>query len=504
MSPTNPGAVRTEILANVAPALTRVAVLEDGKLVELFVERVGHESLIGSIYKGRVSNIVPGMQAAFVDVGIGQDVFLPMEDIFTEDAATDQPAEGEPTEAPPRRRIADLLSVGQEILVQIVKEALGAKGPRGTTHLTLPGRFLVLMPHTDHLGISRRIEDSTERERLHALLSTLRPPGAGLIVRTEGQGKSEADFREDLENLQRLWDTIQLRSSRSAALSVLYKETDVLLMAARDLFGQGAEQFLIDSRAEVERLQENCDFLSSELKSRIRLYTDEIPLFTRYNVEAEIDRALGKKVWLRSGGTLIIEQTEALITIDVNSGRFVSGEDLEDTVYHTNLEASDAIARQVRLRNLAGIIIIDLIDMQVEEHKREVMARLKKAFARDRSKTNILELTELGLVQMTRQRHRGTLASVMKDVCPYCSGEGRVLRADIVAARLFREIVEKMARAKGDLLLVSAHPDVARLLLETREAALRELEARQGKRIFVRAEEGLHREQYRVEDGSGQ
>ncbi|MBI2943695.1 MAG: Rne/Rng family ribonuclease [Candidatus Wallbacteria bacterium] len=496
------GGVRTEILASFAPALTRVAVLEDGKLVELFIERLGHESLVGNIYKGRVNNIVPGMQAAFVDIGTGQDVFLPMEDVFTGDVLPG--GSGEAVEPAPRLRISDVLSVGQELLVQIVKEAVGAKGPRATTHLTLPGRFLVLMPFTEHLGISRRIEDPEERQRLTLLLPALDRRGMGLIMRTEGQGKTVEEFAEDLDMLLKLWETVQLRSSRSAALSLLYKESDLLMQAARDLFGEGAEQFLIDSRPEYERLLETGEFLSPELKNRIHLYTDEVALFTRYNVEIEIERALARKVWLRSGGYIIIEQTEAFCSIDVNSGRYTSGEDLEETVYHTNLEATEAIARQVRIRNLAGIIIIDLIDMQLEEHKREVMARLKRAFSRDRVKTNILELTELGLVQMTRQRNRATLASRLKDACPYCDGEGHVLRAEVVAARLYRDILEKSGKAKGQLLLVSANPDVARLLLETREASLRELEARQGKRIFVRAEEDMHRQEYRIEDAPGQ
>ncbi|MBI3892823.1 MAG: Rne/Rng family ribonuclease, partial [Candidatus Wallbacteria bacterium] len=335
------GHVRVEILASFAPALTRVAVLEDGKLVELYVERVGHESLVGNIYKGRVNNIVPGMQAAFVDIGTGQDVFLPMEDVFTGEVLPVSGAES--VEPPPRPRISDVLTVGQEILVQIVKEAVAAKGPRATSHLTLPGRFLVLMPFTDHLGISRRIEDPEERQRLLGLLAEVRRPGMGLIVRTEGQGKTVEEVREDLGLLLKLWETVQVRNSRSAVLSLLYKESDLLLQAARDLFGQGAEQFLIDSRTEYERLLETCDFLTPELKSRIRLHTDEVPLFNRYNLEIEIERALSRKVWLRSGGYIIIEQTEAFCSIDVNSGRYTSGEDLEETVYHTNLEATEAI-----------------------------------------------------------------------------------------------------------------------------------------------------------------
>ncbi len=494
----------TEILANVGPALIRVAVLEEGKLVELFIERVGHESLVGNIYKGRVNNIVTGMQAAFVDIGIGQDVFLPMEDVYASESTLN--AAGEPPQeegSPLRPRIADVLTVGQEILVQIAKEAVGAKGPRATSQLTLPGRFLVFMPHSEHLGISRRIEDQAERDRLMEVLEGLRPPGTGLIIRTEAQGKTEAEFAEDLQFLQGLWETILQRESRCSVLSLLYKESDLLQQAARDLFGEGVSQFLIDSRSECERLLEACDFLSPELKGRIRPYSDEVSLFTRYNLEAEIDRTLGRKVWLKSGGHLSIEQTEALCTIDVNSGRFTSGADLEETVYKTNLEACDQIARQVRIRNLAGIIIVDLIDMIVEEHKQEVMSRFKKAFARDRVKTNILELTQLGLVQMTRQRNRATLANRLKDECPYCGGDGRVLRPEVVAARLYREILDRSERAKGALLLVSASPDVARLLLETREASLKELEARQGKRIFVRAEEDMHRERYRIEEAPG-
>ncbi|MBI4860953.1 MAG: Rne/Rng family ribonuclease [Candidatus Riflebacteria bacterium] len=490
----------TQILANVTPAATRVAVVEDGTLAEIYVDRADEQSLVGNIYRGRVSNIAVGMQAAFVDVGLDHDVFLPLAGVAHSSAPLTEDGETMASGAPDLK-ISDLLRVGQEIDVQIVKEPVGAKGARGTTNLTLPGRYVVLMPVCDHVGVSRRIEDEKERERLKECVQKFKPAGVGLIVRTVAEGKDEAEFESDVTFLLRQWEEIRERSGQAPARTLVYQDSSLLHKIVRDIFSAAVDEFIIDSRWECERIGEACRFLSPALLEKVKLHPGPDPLFESWGVEKDLERALERKVWLKSGGTVVIEETEALHSIDVNTGRFLGHDNLEETAFQTNLEAAETIARQVRLRNLAGIIVIDFIDMIDESHKRKVMERLRDSFRRDRARTNILELTALGLVQMTRQRNRGTLNSRLKEPCPYCRGEGKILSADYLTGKVFREIQRVAARARSETLTVLAHPSIVRQLQGPRRHALHELESVLKKRVCVSAEGELHREQFKVHDG---
>lgn len=527
----------TQLLANVTPAVTRVAMVEDGQLVELYIERATDRTLVGNIYKGRVSNIARGMQAAFVDVGLEHDIFLPLSGIVQPPRGADEgpvdavsavrsspgmprpprshpllPAmEGAPdnpgsvpgpmpTEEPEGVKITDLLKVGQEILVQVVKEPVGTKGARGTTNLTLPGRYLVLMPTYEHIGISRRIEDAGERDRLRTLGEQLKPAGMGLIMRTVAEGRQEEDFRADVDFLLDQWRTIQELTSRAGARTLLFHDSSLLQKIVRDVFSTRIDEFVIDARDEYERVLAESSFLPQTLKANIKLHEGPEPLFDRYSVEIDIERALEPKVWLKSGGFVVIQETEALTSIDVNTGRYLGSTNLEETVFKTNLEAAETIAREVRLRNLAGIIVIDFIDMTDEEHRKRVVERLREAFRRDRIRTNILDLTALGLVEMTRQRHRTTLSTRLKEMCPYCKGEGRILAADYLTSRIFREVQRVCATSGAEAIYVSAHPTVARHILEGRQQSIPELETRYRKKIFVRGEPEYHRETFRVEE----
>lgn len=488
---------RVRLLASVEPGLTRVAVLEEGKLVELLVERSDRKNLLGNVYRGRVSKVVQGMQAAFVDVGLGHDVFLPFDQIGGRDDH-EPPGDEDPlVEAPPRPM--PQISAGQALDVQIVKEPFSGKGARATTQLTFAGRYLVLMPGTEHVGISRRIEDEDERTRLLEQAAEVRPEGMGLIVRTAALGRSPSDFKEDRDFLMNVWKDVQTRSSRASHGELLYRENDLLAQVVRDLFDAHVDEFIIDSQIEHARILEVCRFLPVNLQERFHLYRNDIPLLEKFGVEQEIEKALAPRVWLPSGGYLIIEQTEAFATIDVNSGRYIHGENLEATVFKTNLEAVGEIARQVRLRNLAGLIVIDFIDMLEEDHRTEIQDRFRKAFETDRARTYILDFTELGILQMTRQRTRASLASWLTETCPHCRGLGRVLSPVQVGNRLFQEIRKACGRGQpsGDLR-VTAHPEVARYLMDRRAEGLRDIQERTGKTIHVRGIAGYHPEETAV------
>ena len=490
--------MHTQILANVTPTATRVAVLEDSKLAEFYIERPKHVDLVGNIYRGRVTNIAPGMQAAFVDVGLEHDVFLPMGDINVHHLHMADEGSDDILGQVQELTINDVLKCGQEIDVQIVKEPIGTKGARGTTNLTVPGRYLVLMPKTEHIGVSRRIENEDERTRLIEAVTGLCPRGMGLIVRTVAEGKSIEDFEGDITYLLKRWETISNSAVNADLYTRLYHDSNLVQKVVRDIFSAEVDEFIIDSQEEYEHILTASSFLSPSLRQKIHLYEGNKPLFVQYGIETDLERALNRKVWLPSGGYLIIEETEALVSIDINTGRFLGYDNLEETVFKTNCEAVQQIARQIRLRNLAGIIVIDFIDMVEEDHKSVVVEKLKAAFRRDRIKNNILEITELGLVQMTRQRHRPSLSTKMKESCPYCSGSGKVLSREYMGSKLFRGIQDACQKESSEVLLVSAHPRVARLLLETRRKSLNELEEKFGKRIYIRGEAGYHQEQFKV------
>ncbi|MGE5676139.1 MAG: Rne/Rng family ribonuclease [Mycobacterium leprae] len=482
-----------EILVTVDLDETRAAVLEDDELVEIFIERPVHQRVVGNIYKGKVENVLPGMQAAFVDIGLERNSFLYVDDALPGKAEV----EGETVGATTRTlTIKELVRPGQEIIVQVAKEPIGTKGARVTRHITLPGRFLVLMPHVDYIGVSRRISDERERERLKQMAARVKPEGAGLIVRTVAEGAQEEDLAKDAVFLQRLWDRISSRSTAAPAPSLLHHDLGLVQRVVRDWFDDTVDQFTIDNKEEYQRALEVLDLHAPHLKDRLKLYsrTDQ-SLFDFHSIEMEIDKALKKRVWLKSGGYIVIDQTEALTAIDVNTGKFVGTTNLADTVFKTNLEAAKEIARQLRLRDIGGIIIIDFIDMEILEHRQKVIKTLEDELKRDRTRANVLGLTQLGLVEMTRKKSRQNLDEAMMRSCPYCDGRGKVLSEETMARRVRAEIRRILKQSSSEALLMEVHPSVAALLIGTGGANLRELEAELGKTIYIRGNNEVHLEQ---------
>ena len=483
--------MRREILVSVDQSETRAAVIEDGDVVEIYVERPATQRIFGNIYKGIVENVLPGMEAAFVNIGLEKNAFLYAGDTggLWRDKLGDDGAR------PRVRNIREVLRPGQEVMVQVVKEAIGTKGARLTTNITLPGRRLVLMPTTDYTGVSRRIEDERERTRLRNFLETIKIPGMGLIVRTVADGCRNEELVQDVEFLSRLWSRINERQREQAAPSLLHKDFGLVFRIVRDMLNEEVTGLLIDYRYEYDRIMDILGIMSPESKSKVRLYQDRgKPLFEAYGVEAEIDKALRRKVWLKCGGHVIIDQTEALVCVDVNTGKFTGATSLADTVLRTNLEAAAEIARQLRLRDLAGIIVVDFIDMERSEHRQQVIDALESAVQRDRTKVHVLGLTQLGLVEMTRKKVQQGLEAVLSRPCPYCEGRGRVLSEETMAARARRQIKESFRQAEGEAVLLEMHPSAAALLIGPGGGNLKELERETGKTIFVRGMESCHLE----------
>ncbi|HEY8347215.1 MAG TPA: Rne/Rng family ribonuclease [Symbiobacteriaceae bacterium] len=482
-----------QILVTVDVDETRAAVLEDGHLVEIFVERPVHQRVVGNIYKGRVENVLPGMQAAFVNIGLERNSFL-----YVDDALAGQ-GEEELTEGRRRPTIKDVVRPGQEILVQVAKEPIGTKGARVTRHITLPGRYLVLMPNADYIGISRRITDERERDRLRQLAARIKPPGAGLIVRTVAEGAAEEELARDVAFLQRTWEQIMRRAASAPAPCLLHQDLGLVQRLVRDWFDDSVDEFLIDNREEYQRALELLEVHAPHLKERARLYVDrEQSLFDAYGVELEIDKALKRRVWLKSGGYLVIDQTEALTAIDVNTGKFVGSTDLADTVFRTNLEAAREIARQLRLRDIGGIIIIDFIDMDVHEHRQQVLKALEEELKKDRTRAHVLGLTQLGLVEMTRKKSQQNLDDVLTRPCPYCDGRGRVLSEETMARRVRAEIRRILKHSSSEALLMEVHPAVASLLIGPGGSHLKQLEEELGKTIYIRGNSEIHLEEMRL------
>ncbi|HEY3363728.1 MAG TPA: Rne/Rng family ribonuclease [Symbiobacteriaceae bacterium] len=483
-----------EILVSVDLDETRAAVLEDGELVEIFVERPVHQRVVGNIYKGKVENVLPGMQAAFVDIGLERNSFLYVDDALPGRAEV----EGESVGATPAKplTIKEVVRPAQEIIVQVAKEPIGTKGARVTRHITLPGRFLVLMPHVDYIGVSRRIADERERERLKQLAASVKPAGAGLIVRTVAEGTQEEELKKDAAFLVRLWERISARATSAPAPSLLHHDLGLVHRVVRDWFDDTVSQFTIDDKDEYVKAQEVLDLHAPHLKDRLKLYTrTDQSLFDFYTIEIEIDKALKKRVWLKSGGYIVIDQTEALTAIDVNTGKFVGTTNLADTVFKTNMEAAKEIARQLRLRDIGGIIIIDFIDMEIIDHRQKVLKTLEDELRLDRTRANVLGLTQLGLVEMTRKKSRQNLDEAMMRPCHYCDGRGKLLSEDTMARRVRAEIRRIMKQSSSEALLMEVHPSVAALLIGTGGANLKGLEAELGKTIYVRGNNDVHLEQ---------
>lgn len=470
---------------------TRVAILEEGILVEYYVERPVSQRIVGNVYKGKVENVLPGMQAAFVNIGLERNAFLYVDDAFLKPGEEDEDI----PEDVRRMTIRDILHVGQEISVQIAKEPIGTKGARVTRHLTLPGRYLVLMPTVDYVGVSRRIQDEDERDRLRKMADRLKPQGMGLIIRTVAEGRSESELGQDLDFLSRLWHKIQSRGRTSEAPAQLHKDLGLVYRIVRDLFTEDVDRLYIDDKHEYDKVLELLDIISPHLKNRVNLFTSrDRTIFDLYGLETEIDQALNKKVWLKSGGYIVIDRTEALTSIDVNTGKFVGTTDLQDTVFKTNLEAAREIARQLRLRDIGGIIICDFIDMESQDHRHKVLETLERELRKDRTRTNVLGLTQLGLVEMTRKKVRQGLDAILQRPCPYCEGRGRTMSEETMAAKARREIRRILRHSTSDAILVELHPSVAALVIGSGGTNLRELERETGKSIYVKGAGDVHLE----------
>ncbi|HPQ81445.1 MAG TPA: Rne/Rng family ribonuclease [bacterium] len=501
-----------ELIINVTLGETRVARLENGVVTELTIERKREEEVVGNIYKGRVVRVMPGMQAAFIDIGLERTAFLHASDVVKdltrfeeEKAPAGRDVEEADDEEPPRARrqaaeryIENVLKDGKEILVQVEKEPLGTKGARVTSHISLPGRYLVFMPTVEHVGVSRRIGDAAERGRLKDMIRRLKKGPGGFIVRTVSSGGSEREFGADVDYLTNTWKDVERKASSAKAPSLIHAELDVLSRVVRDQFTPDVDRLVIDSK---EAYREICDFVDAFMpkgKNQVELYEGSEPIFDAFGIEIEITRALGQKVWLKSGGYIIIEQTEALTAIDVNTGRFVGRRNVEDTILKTNLEAVKEIVYQLRLRSIGGIIIIDFIDMEISANRTKVYNALKEALRSDKARTTISKISELGLVEMTRKRTREDLRRQLTNTCQYCEGKGYLKSPTTVTYEIFRELVREAEGMKGKQVVVLCHSSVAGVLYDEEREQLEELEERFGKRIHIKSMADYHLEQFDV------
>jgi ribonuclease G len=495
-----------ELVINTTSHETRVALLEAGHIAELYIERSRERGIVGNIYQGKVIRVLPGMQAAFVDIGLEKAAFLYVADVLDEMEAVEQFVEGASQHAKPSEGgdeeqlppIEDLLQEGQEILVQVAKEPIGTKGARITSHISLPGRHLVYMPTVDHVGISRRIENEEEKTRLRELVEAIRPPGTGFIVRTAAEGKSEEDLRADMEFLVGLWREVARRRENRGAPALIHSDLDVTSKVLRDILTEDVARIVVDSQEEYDKIVRFLSTFMPKLKYAIELHEVDEPIFDAFGLEVEIARALGRKVWLKSGGYIIIEQTEALIAIDVNTGRFVGKHNLEDTILKTNLEAVKEIAYQLRLRNMGGLIIIDFIDMEKEAHREKVHSALEETLKNDKAKTNILKISELGLVEMTRKRVRESIGRTLCEPCPYCEGKGYVKSRTTMVYEIFRELHRELRDLPGYRVTLLTHPDVAALLSDEEHHGIEELERQFEKQIAINARPNFHIEQFEI------
>ncbi|MBN1101884.1 MAG: Rne/Rng family ribonuclease [Deltaproteobacteria bacterium] len=508
-----------ELIIHARAYETRVALVENGVVVELHIERKTGQELMGNIYRGRVVRVLPGMQAAFVDIGLDRSAFLYVSDIhqdlmdlerlmlrdLRDHTGEESPAsmrEGivRENDVPvPSLTVEELLREGQDIMVQISKEPLGTKGARLTSYVSLPGRHLVLLPTVNHIGVSRKIEEPVERERLKSMVLELRQGQTGFIVRTASEGADRSKLKSEMDFLLKLWNGIQEKMARSTGPCLLYRELSISLRSVRDLFAREVDRLIIDSAEEYNLVMEFIDTFAPGLRYSVELYDGAEPIFDYYGIEMEISRAVQKKIWLKSGGYIVIESTEALIAIDVNTGSYVGTRNLEETILKTNLEAVKEIALQLRLRNLGGLIVIDFIDMERKANRERVFTALKEALSKDKAKTHILKMSELGLIEMTRKRTRENLSRVLGEPCFYCEGRGLLKSKKTICYEIFRAL-EREAALSGDNgnLYVVVNPVMDSALKEEEQQSIVELEKRINRRIIIQTREHFHLEQYEV------
>ena len=486
-----------EIIIDVGSRQTRVALLENKELTEIYIERQNNERKTGNIYKGRVENVLPGMQAAFVDIGLEKNAFLYVKDAlpntyFDED---DEPVDSTKYK---NYQIDEILKTGQEIMVQVIKEPIDLKGARITTHITLPGRFVVLMPTVEYIGISRRIESDAIRDKLKKMAEVLKPKGMGLIIRTAAEDCTAEDISNDINFLFKLWDNIKQKQKIGVTPRIVHKDMSIIYRTVRDMFTKDIDRLAINNKEHYEKVKELIAIISSHFKNKVEYYNKSYDIFEFYQVEPQVSKIINRKVWLKCGGYIVIDQTEALTSIDVNTGKFVGTVDLKDTVLKTNIEAAKEIAKQLRLRDIGGIVIIDFIDMSDDGHESAVLEALKNALRKDKTRTNVLGMTQLGLVEMTRKKVRQRIENVLLAPCPYCKGEGRILSSETIVKKIEKEVNNLFFNTGAMAAFLEIHPDVEELINYYIDEDIIEFGKSYKKLVFIRTSTELHREGYFV------
>jgi ribonuclease G len=495
-----------EIYINVDHHEKRLVVIENKKVEEFCVERQGSVNLVGNIYKGKVESVLPGIDAAFVNIGLEKNGFLYVSDVEKDASDFDRLLDEESGSVAEKKEekkqsISAVLKKGDEVLVQIVKEPISTKGARLTTHISIPGRFLVLMPFDNRIGLSKRIEDHKERDRIRKIIEELKlPPDVGFIVRTAAIGASQKDFFRETRYLIRLWSNIKYRAKKARPPQLIHEEYDLVLRAARDMFTEEVTKLEIDFKNDFKRISRFLAMTSPQLRSRLRFYRENVPLFEKYDIEKHIEKIYSRFVHLRGGGYLVFDETESLVAIDVNSGKSVGHKNLEETAFKTNLEAAAEIPRQLKLRDIGGIIIIDFIDMEFSGHRKSVFKALEAAIESDKAKTKILNISRIGLVEMTRQRARRSVEAKNYEKCPYCSGRGTVKSAAMVATDLTRKLARVLSQTRAREVFVSLHPSVASYVLVPQNNMIRPLEKRFRKHIRIIEDPNQHMEEVRIDE----
>ena len=506
--------MKREILMNTTARETRVAILEDDVLVELMLDRPDAGRMVGDIFKGKVEAVLPGIQAAFVQIGTEKAAFLHVSDVALEDDEDDDEGSADEVDEPAAEAngnggggrkargyppIQDIVKKGQELLVQVSKEPIGTKGPRVTAHISLPGRFLVYMPGSDHVGVSRKIEDREERSRLRALAREILPAKAGgVIVRTVGEELTRETFERELKSLMQTWKQIQKKSARARAPAPVHREARLVAGIIRDLFSQKVDSLIVDSPQVFDDVKAYLEQVDPSLIERVKLYAEPKPLFDAYDIESEIRDAFQRRVNLPSGGYIIVEPTEALVSIDVNTGRYTGKKDPEKTILKTNIDAAREIARQLRLRDVGGIIVCDFIDMETKQNREKVLQELRQHLSRDRARTKAFQVSELGLIEMTRQRVRPSLYQTQTEACPTCGGTGRIFTPETVVRRIERAVRRAAADGKEKSLLVRVHPEVALFVIEEEPALVKGLEKSLAVKLVLRDDPLVPQDEFRL------
>lgn len=500
-----------DIIINSTVNEVRVAILDSGSVSEIYVERARNKGIVGNIYKGKVLKVLPGMQSAFVDVGLAKACFLHVSDVYIDDAeffslVDDKVADvldethikSENNNKNIYVPIEDLIKEGQEIVVQVVKEPIGQKGPRVTTHITIPGRYLVLMPSYDHIGVSRKIENDEERERLKSILTEIKPKGIGLIARTVCEGSNKDELKADLDYLLRLWKKTNDKAQKMSAPSVLYEDLDLIYRTLRDYTNDDVKKIIVDSKSEYLKIKEFVREFLPNSNLKIEVYEGELPIFDYFNIEIEINRLTDRRVWLKSGGYIVIDQAEALTVIDVNTGKYVGKRNFDETILKTNIEAAKEIAWQLRLRNIGGIIIVDFIDMERQEHREKVLKTLEDELAHDRAKSTVVNISPLGLFEITRKRVQESLTRILTEPCPYCEGRGVIKSKITISYDIMRELRRIAPFFTKKSVQVEAHPDIVDMILSYEKESLDDIELVYNISIEMKPNSSFHLEHYEI------